>query len=154
MSVTIVLLVPLGPIPNLMNMESIIGVPCPAFLAVAVLSGLAVTICEVLKVLYMFKLLVCMVCIVSTNHPSPGKYIWICVTAAESKFVIFPTVFLKLRKPPHSSSPLSTVSKERYMLQLAIFECCFRSGINDIAIMHKTNTPHAKTKDKIKHTLV
>jgi hypothetical protein len=39
-SVTIVLRVPLGPIPVLMNKESIMGVACPALAAVAVASGL------------------------------------------------------------------------------------------------------------------
>ena len=46
MSVAMVLAVPLGPIPVLMNNESILGVSCPALMAVDVLSGLGVVICE------------------------------------------------------------------------------------------------------------
>ena len=46
MSVTIVLLVPLGPMPVLMNLESMRGTDCPALMAVDVVSGLGVIICE------------------------------------------------------------------------------------------------------------
>lgn len=46
MSVTIVLAVPLGPIPVLMKTESIMGVACPALAAVAVVSGLGVRSCD------------------------------------------------------------------------------------------------------------
>lgn len=51
MSVAMVLLVPFGPIPVLMNRESTTGVGCPALLAVAVESGLGVVSCDNLYLL-------------------------------------------------------------------------------------------------------